>query len=87
MCRHEVHIFRRGLLRRHYEVAFVFAVRVVGHDNELSLGDVAHHVVDRVELKRFGSFRNHGPLMLRPSEGRATSDRYFTLLETIVSGL
>ena len=87
MHRHEVHILRRGLLRRHHEIAFVFAVGVVGHDDELSLGDVAHHVIDRVELKGFGRFRNHGPLMLRPSEGGATSGRHFALLDTIASAL
>ena len=51
MRRHEIHRLRRHLLRRHHQIALVLAVRIIGHDHDASLGDVAHHIVNRVELK------------------------------------
>ena len=57
--RHEIDRFRRHFLRRHHQVALVLAIGVVGHDHNAPLGDVAHHIVNRVELKCLGRFRDH----------------------------
>jgi hypothetical protein len=34
----------------------------VGHDDKFPGRNVPHDIVDRVELKWFGRFRDHGPL-------------------------
>ena len=59
MHRHEIDRFRRHLLCRHYQIAFVLAVGVVSHDNDAALGDFAYHIVDRVELKCLRRPCNH----------------------------
>ena len=59
MHRHEIDGLRRRLLRRHDKVAFIFAVRVVGHDHDLAGRDIAHDLVDCVELQGYRNFRDH----------------------------
>ena len=56
---------RRRLLRRHDEVAFVLAVGVIGHDDDLSRRDVAQDVVNRIEFKVYRRFSDH-PIPLLP---------------------
>ena len=56
---HEVDRFRRHFLGRHHQVAFILAVGVVGHDHNATLCDIAHHIIDRVELKCLFRLRNH----------------------------
>jgi hypothetical protein len=51
MRRHEIYGFRRDLFGRHDEIAFVFAIGIVCHDHHVPFGDVAQHIVNRVELK------------------------------------
>ena len=60
MSRHEIYRFRRHLLRCDYQVAFVLAIGVVGNDHNPPLGDVAHHIVNRIELKCFPRLACHG---------------------------
>ena len=59
---HEIDRFRCHFLCRHYEIAFVLTIRVVGHDHHAPFRDVAHHVINRIELKcllRLCNHRNH----------------------------
>src|SRR6266404_4174939 len=56
---HEVDRFGRHFLRRDDEIALVLAIRIVSHDHNASLGDVAHYIVNGVELKRFPCPANH----------------------------
>ncbi len=51
--RHEIDRFRRHFFRRHDQIAFVLAIRIVGHDHHAPFGDVAKNIVNRVELKCF----------------------------------
>ena len=74
--RHEVDCFRGRLFRRHDEVAFVLAIRVVGYDDQLSLGDIADHVFDCVELKCLGRFGDHWPLSYARSGCEQLSPRF-----------
>ncbi len=39
--RHEIDCLRRHFFRRHDQVAFVFAIGIVGHDHHVPFGDVA----------------------------------------------
>ncbi len=51
---------RRRLFRGHDQVAFVLAVGIVRHNDDAALGDVAHDIVNSVELKcllRLGDHR------------------------------
>ena len=57
--RHEIDRFRRRLLRGHDEIALIFAVGVVGHDDHFSCRDVVQDVVNRVELKGFRCLDDH----------------------------
>ena len=52
VCSHEVHCFRSHFFGGHYQVAFVLAIGIVRHYDNAPLGDVAYHIVNRVELKR-----------------------------------
>ena len=56
---HEIDRLRRRLFRGHDEIAFVFAVGVVGHDDDLPGGDVVQDIVNRVELKGFRRLNDH----------------------------
>jgi len=56
---HEVDRFRRHFFCRHHQIAFVLAVGVVGHDHNAAFGDIAHHIVNRIELKCLLCLRNH----------------------------
>ena len=56
---HEVDRLGSDLFGRHYQIAFVLAVGVVCHNDHAALGDVAHHIIDGVELKRLLCRRNH----------------------------
>ena len=56
---HEIDRLRRRLFRRHDQVAFVFAVGVVGHDHHFAGGDVVQHLINCVELKGFGRLNDH----------------------------
>ena len=87
MRRHEIDRRRRHLFRCHHQVALILPIRIVGHDHELSFGEVTDHVIDRVELKCLRRFRDHGPVMLRPPEGGATAAVHLALLARIASGL
>ena len=51
MRRHEIDGFRRHLFSRHHQIALVLAIGIIGHDDHASFGDVAHHIVNGVELK------------------------------------
>ncbi len=53
VCGHEIDRFRRHFFRRHDQVAFVLAIRIIGHDHHAPFGDIAKNIVNRVELKRF----------------------------------
>ena len=59
MLRHEIDRFGRGFLGRHNQIALVLTIGVVSHDHNASAGDVAHHIVDRFELKSFRRLDNH----------------------------
>ena len=48
---HKVHRFRRHLLRRHHEIAFVLAICVIGHDHEFPGANIFEDVFDGVELR------------------------------------
>jgi hypothetical protein len=41
MRRHKIHRFRRHFFRRHDQIAFVLAIRVVGHDHHAPFRNVA----------------------------------------------
>ena len=49
MANHHIDRLRRDLRRRHYEVAFVLAVLVIGHNDELPRGDVREGCLDAVK--------------------------------------
>ena len=57
--RHEVDRRRRRLLRGHDEIALVFPVRVIGHNDHFSCRNVVEDFVDRVELKGFRCLDDH----------------------------
>ena len=48
---HEIDRLRRDFFRRHDQIAFVLAIGIVGHDHHAPFGDIAHHIVNRIELK------------------------------------
>ena len=56
---HEIDRLWRRLLRGHDQIALVFAVGVVGHNDDFARRDVAQHVVNRVELKGFRRLDDH----------------------------
>ena len=51
MRRHEINRVRRRFFSSHDQIAFVFAIGIVGYDDHASLSDVAHDIVNRIELK------------------------------------
>ena len=57
--RHEIDRFRRHFFRCHDQIAFVLAIGIVGHDHHAPFGDVAHHIVNRIELKCLCGLCNH----------------------------
>ena len=57
--RHEIDRLRRRLLRGHDQIAFIFAIGIVGHDHDFSARDVVQDVVNRVELKGFRCLDDH----------------------------
>src|SRR5262249_46683704 len=59
MRSHEINCFRGYFLSCHDQVAFVFAVGIVRHDDNATLGDVAYHIVNCIELKRLTRLGNH----------------------------
>ena len=91
---HEVDRFRRRLFCRHHQVAFVLAIGVVGHDDELPRRDVAHDIVDGIEFQSDRRLRNHkGNTITAPflfSNGnslRAGRDNRFRPVEIVVAPL
>lgn len=57
---HEGHLLGRDVLRRDDEVAFVFAIRRVEHDDELAVPERVDGVLDAVEVELRGcSIRWH----------------------------
>ena len=56
---HEINRLWRRFLRRHDQIAFVFAVGIVGHDHNFPRSDVFEDIVNRVELKRFRRLDDH----------------------------
>ena len=59
MFGHEIDRFRRDLLGRDDQVALVLAIGVIRHDDHAALGDIADHIVNRVELKRLFRLDDH----------------------------
>ncbi len=61
---HEVDRFGRDFLGRHHQIALVFAILVVEHDDHLAGADVVDRVLDRVKWRsalgrRRRQFRQH----------------------------
>ena len=76
---HEIDCLGRHLFRRDDEVALIFAVGVVGHDDDASARDIAHHIVNRIELKCLCRLRNHcrnNNLMVGRDSVEPTSNLY-----------
>ncbi len=67
---HEIDRFGRHHLCGHYQVAFVFAILVVQHDDHLAGADVLDRVLDRVERRRLfqGLVRSGSTCVSRCSE-------------------
>ena len=63
---HEVDRLRRRLFRGHDEIAFVFAIGVVGHDDNAAGSDIAQDIVDGIELKDFARLGNHSDNISSP---------------------
>ena len=53
---HKVDRLRRRLFRRHHQIAFVFAISVVGHDHDFACRDISNNIVDRVEFQKLCRF-------------------------------
>jgi hypothetical protein len=57
--RHEIDRLWRDFLGRDDQIAFVLAIGIVRHDHDLSLGDVAYHIVNRIEIECLLRLRDH----------------------------
>ena len=59
MRRHEIDRIWGHFLSGHDQITFVFAIGIVGYDDQAALRDVAYHIVHRIELKCLRCLCNH----------------------------